>query len=154
MSEVALSPSEGRLEPRGRGWRELVGSALAVLALVLSPIVAPVVAQPAEAATYKVCAPKGKCVYVSRVCKPGACGQLQTYKPWPAGMYCSSSVGCFTYKGVNYSYGGGPRPTAAQQAKIVQCAANLGFTWVVATAGGPVGWTIGGVALAVWGCAT
>lgn len=104
-------------------------------------------------ATTRVCSPSGKCVNASRVCNPGQCGQQSVYREWPKGQYCSASVGCFTYKGVNYSYTGAPRPTPEQQAKITQCAANLGFVWVTAIAGGPVGFTIGGVGLALWGCA-
>jgi hypothetical protein len=108
----------------------------------------------APMATTRVCSPSGKCVNASRVCNPGQCGQKSVFKEWPKGQYCAPSVGCFTYKGVNYSYTGAPKPTPEQQAKITQCAANLGFAWVTAVAGGPVGFTIGGVALAVWGCAS
>lgn len=108
----------------------------------------------AEAASYRnVCAPSGKCVWVetSKYCPPGSACGTQVYKQYTG--YCSQSWGCFSYKGRNYVYVGGPVPTAAQRGKITQCAANLGFAWLTGVAGGPVGFTIGGVSLALWGCA-
>ncbi|CAI9393486.1 hypothetical protein [Microbacterium sp. T2.11-28] len=43
-------------------------------------------------------------------------------------------------------------PTAAQQLAIQKCVTSLGYTWLTAVAGGPFGFTIGGVAIALWGC--
>lgn len=126
---------------------------LAALVLVLAGLIAPVVvAAPAEAATYRVCAPNGQCDESSTLCNPGQCGQSQTYRLQNAGEYCAPSVGCIWYQGANYFYNGGPRPTAAEQSRMTQCAANLGFVWLTGIAGGPVGFTIAGVSLALWGC--
>lgn len=61
-------------------------------------------------------------------------------------------MGCFRYKGHDYFFVGGPRPTAAQQLAIQKCVTSLGYTWLTAVAGGPFGFTIGGVAIALWGC--
>lgn len=102
---------------------------------------------------YKVCSPK-KCVTIasSKYCPISSGCSKAMYKPWPTGVYCSSSVGCFTIGGKNYSYIGGPIATPEQQLKAAQCAIGIGFTAVTAGAGGPVGVTVGGVILTVWGC--
>jgi len=104
---------------------------------------------------YKVCSPK-KCVTIasSKYCPISSGCSKAMYKAWPAGVYCSASVGCFTIGGKNYSYIGGPIATRDQQIKAAQCAIGIGFTAVTAGAGGPVGVTVGGVILTAWGCLT
>lgn len=105
------------------------------------------------AATRKVCTPK-KCVTVaaSKYCYPDSgCGQ-RLYKDAGTG-YCSSSTGCFTYKGKNYRYTG-YSATPAQHLAAQKCAAGLGVTWLGAIAGGPAGITILGVAISLWGCSS
>lgn len=103
-------------------------------------------------ASIRVCAPNGKCVYTSNYCTIASGCSKALYKEWPAGVYCSSSVGCFTYGGKNYSYIGGPVATADQRVKAAQCAVGIGFAAVTAGAGGPAGVTVAGVALSIWGC--
>ena len=98
----------------------------------------------------KVCAPK-KCVNVPRtkICTvDSGCGK-KIYKEYKG--YCSSSVGCFAYKGKNYVYTKF-KPTAAQISQGRKCAASIGVTWLSAIAGGPLGPTIIGVPVALWGC--
>ncbi|MGP5389809.1 hypothetical protein [Glutamicibacter arilaitensis] len=98
----------------------------------------------------RVCSAK-KCVSVpkSKVCTVGSgCGKA-IYKEYKG--YCSSSVGCFTYKGKNYVYTGF-KPSAAQLSQARKCAAGIGVTWLGAIAGGPIGITILGVPVALWSC--
>lgn len=98
----------------------------------------------------RVCSAK-KCVAVpkSKICTVGSgCGKA-IYKEYKG--YCSSSVGCFTYKGKNYVYTGF-KPTAAQLSQARKCAAGIGVTWLGAIAGGPIGVTILGVPVALWSC--
>ncbi|NLU70158.1 hypothetical protein [Streptomyces sp. HNM0574] len=127
---------------------------LAALALVLAMFLTAAQASPAQAATTKkVCAPK-KCVKVkkSKVCYPGdGCGK-RAYKPWPAGSYCSPSVGCVSYKGKNYRFVGGPKMTPKQQDQARKCAASLGVSGLGFIGTGPLGVTILGVVVSVWGC--
>lgn len=108
-----------------------------------------------RAATRNVCTPK-KCITVasSKYCPvtQSGCGNYR-YKAWPAGTYCSASVGCFTLGGKNYSAINGPRPTAAQQNATLACAASLGLA-VTSFYTGPLGWAVAGVAVAAWGCST
>lgn len=131
---------------------------IAMFAILAALFVTVGQASPAAAATTKrVCAPSGKCVKVktSQYCYPGkkGCGKAM-YREARPGEYCSSSVGCVTYKGKNYFYTGGPKLTDAQKLSSQKCAASLGVTWLGAIAGGgPVGITILGVAVSLWGCA-
>lgn len=122
-------------------------TALAVLFLSIGP------AAPAHAASKRVCAPSKKCVTTKKYCPPGSkCGK-RVFKEVPKTQYCSSSVGCFTYKGKNYRYTGGPSLTSKQQQQVWKCASSLGVTGLgAAVATGPVGVTILGVAISLWGC--
>lgn len=132
--------------------------AIAMFAVLAAVFVTVGQATPASAATTKrVCAPSGKCVTVkkSQYCYPAkqGCGKTM-YREARPGEYCSSSVGCVTYKGKNYFFTGGPKVTAAQQTQARKCAASLGVTWLGALGigGGPVGVTVLGVAVTLWGC--
>ncbi|MFJ9638744.1 hypothetical protein [Streptomyces sp. NPDC101178] len=124
-----------------------VFTALAVLPLSMAT------APPAEAASKRVCAPSGKCVTTKKYCPPGSkCGK-KVFREVPKTQYCSSSVGCFTYKGKNYRYIAGPSLTSKQQQQVWKCASSLGVTGLgAAVATGPVGVTILGVAVSLWGC--
>jgi hypothetical protein len=133
----------------------MVIAALLTFGNIVAPPDSPVAPSAAEATTLtRVCAPNGHCVVTTRYCPPGSACGAQTYRLAGTYEYCSSSVGCVYWKGRNYFYLSGPKPTAAQQLKIQQCAAGLGFTWLTTVAGGPVGFTIAGVALGIWGCAS
>lgn len=68
-----------------------------------------------------------------------------------ANFDCSPSVGCVTYKGKIYRYIGGPAMTSAQEAASQKCASSLGVTWLGAISSGPIGITILGVAVSLWG---
>lgn len=178
MTDLAIGPT---LRTDGRSWRRrwvLVATALLIgaMATMAAPSVAPakaaepvmVAAVETPAATLntgversglvrpmastRVCAPNGKCVTTSNYCTIASGCSKALYKPWPVGQYCSSSVGCFTYGGKNYSYIGGPVATAEQRAKAAQCAVGIGFAAATAGAGGPAGVTVAGVALTLWGC--
>lgn len=104
----------------------------------------------------KVCAPK-KCITVpsSKVCTP-AKGCKSAYREWPVGQYCAPSVGCFTYKGKNYSYVGGPKATAAEKLATQKCLASLGVTYLGAISTAPstfgTSLVVLGVAVSLWGC--
>jgi hypothetical protein len=101
-----------------------------------------------------VCAPK-RCVTVntSRYCpnSQSKCGSKYTRF---SGAYCSPSVGCFTLRGVNYFAARGPLPTPRQQQAIAQCTLSIGGSILSASAGGPIGLTMFGVGMTVWGCAS
>lgn len=107
----------------------------------------------ATAATVRVCAPK-KCVDAptSSYCpvSQGGCGQ---YRFTLNTGYCSPSVGCVTINGQNYTVVGEPT-SASQRSAIGACLASLGLTAASASSGGPIGWAIAGVAVAIWGCST
>ncbi len=131
---------------------------IALLAVLAALMVTVGQATPADAAsTKRVCAPSGKCVTVkkSEYCYPAkeGCGR-QMYREARPGEYCSPSVGCVTYEGKNYFYTGGPKPTEAQKTLARKCGASLGVSWLGALGfgGGPVGVTVLGVAVALWGC--
>ncbi|MBC9729553.1 hypothetical protein [Streptomyces sp. TRM68367] len=137
---------------RDRRW------AIALLALLAALTLTVGQATTANAAsTKRVCAPSGKCVKVkkSQYCYPAkqGCGKTM-YREARPGEYCSSSVGCVTYKGKNYFYTGGPKLTAKQKTQAQKCAASLGVSWLGALGigGGPAGVTVLGVAVALWGC--
>ncbi|WP_330317593.1 hypothetical protein [Streptomyces platensis] len=126
---------------------------MATLSIFAAVMMAVALASPAEAASRKVCAPK-KCVKVpaSKYCYPGkGCGK-RVYRDARPGEYCSSSVGCVSYKGKNYFYIGGPKLTDKQQLQVQKCASSLGVTWLGAAGTGPVGLTILGAAVSLWGC--
>lgn len=107
---------------------------------------------PAQAAPQRVCAPNNKCVSAPKVCKPDdGCGK-NLYQEVPSTDYCSPSTGCFNWQGKNYRYIGGPALSPADQDKMQKCAASLGVTWLGAVAEGPIGITILGVAVSLWGC--
>ncbi|MDN3023210.1 hypothetical protein [Streptomyces sp. S.PB5] len=128
--------------------------AIAVFAILAALFVTVGQAIPASAATTKrVCAPR-KCVKVktSQYCYPSkGCGKAM-YREARPGEYCSSSVGCVTYEGKNYFYVGGSKLTEAQKTQTRKCAASLGVTWLGALGSGPVGLTVLGVAVSLWGC--
>lgn len=114
-------------------------------------IATPSIVRPPAIRLIRVCPPKGKCVAIpsNKYCWPGSGCGAKLYKVAKPGAYCSSSTGCIRYKGQNYYYVG-YKATKAQLAAARKCAATLGFAWVTAAAGGPVGLTIAGVPLALW----
>lgn len=126
--------------------------------LVLGMNVAGAAEAEAAVATTKICAPK-KCITVpsSKVCTP-AKGCKQAYREVPRSQWCSSSWGCFTYKGRNYVFVGGKKPTAAQLAATQKCLASLGVTYLGAISTAPS--TFGGslvalgVVVSLWGCSS
>jgi len=103
--------------------------------------------------TVRVCSPK-KCVTApaSSFCpvSRSGCGIL---KFTPNSGYCSPSVGCVTIAGKNYTMVG-DIVSASQRSAIGACLASLGLTAASASAGGPVGWAIAGLAVTAWGCST
>lgn len=106
----------------------------------------------AAAAPRRVCAPSGKCVTTNNYCYPGeGCGRF-AYRAARAGEYCSSSVGCVTYRGKNYFYVGGPVMTPAQRTQALKCAASLAVSGLGFIGSGPGGVTILGVIVSIWGC--
>lgn len=109
---------------------------------------------PRAASSVRVCAPK-RCVTVStsRYC-PNSRSKCGSKYARFSGAYCSPSVGCFTLGGVNYFAARGPLPTPKQQQAIAQCALSIGGTILSASAGGPIGLTMFGVGMTVWGCAS
>ncbi|MDK1473747.1 hypothetical protein QNO07_09990 [Streptomyces sp. 549] len=126
----------------------------AALAFLLATILTAAQSSPAQAAAMKkVCAPK-KCVKVkkSRICYPGdGCGK-RAYRELPATTYCSSSVGCVSYKGKKYRFVGGTKMTPEQQTQAQKCAAGLGVAGLGFIGAGPTGVTILGVVVSAWGC--
>lgn len=104
------------------------------------------------AAPRRVCAPSGKCVTTNNYCFPGdGCGK-HAYREARPGQYCSSSVGCVSYRGKNYFYVGGPSMTAAQRTQALKCMASLGVAGLGFIGTGPGGVTILGVVVSIWGC--
>lgn len=135
--------STRRRKAHPRAWTTLA----VLMLLVLSFTVAP---QSADAAT-RVCAPSGRCVSAVQTCNPGTSCARELFREVPTGQYCAPSVGCFPWKGKNYRYVGGPATTQAQRESAMKCASSLGVTWLGGVAGGPIGVTILGVAVSLWG---
>ncbi|MFI7341786.1 hypothetical protein ACIBUY_28065 [Streptomyces sp. NPDC050085] len=131
-----------------RKWLLALGSIFALFAMTLA------LSTPAEAATKKVCAPK-KCVKVDtnnkkKYCNPGSgCGK-KLYRQHSG--YCSSSMGCVSYKGKNYVYVGGPALTSKQRQQVAKCAVGLGWTVFSSASTAGTAMFVGGVAVAAWGC--
>jgi hypothetical protein len=133
-----------------------LGSTLAVGVLIGSTLLAtPEVAQAAQAPSYtRVCAPN-KCVTVPAYrYKPVGSHGGGSYRFRPHDGYCSSSFGCVRINGRNYLAINGPVPTAAERNAIAQCAASIGLTVASAASGGTLGWTLVGVGMTAWGCAS
>lgn len=147
MATADLVPrNRGRRTGGHRAWTTLTVLTLLVLSLTVAP-------QSAEAAT-RVCAPNGRCVSAAQTCYPGTSCARELFREVPAGQYCAPSVGCFPWKGKNYRYVGGPATTQAQRESAMKCASSLGVTWLGGVAGGPIGITILGVAVSLWGCSS
>jgi len=102
----------------------------------------------------QVCAPK-RCITVpyTRYCPVSRveCSKGKFIRHYG---YCSSSVGCFTIGGVDYTWAGGPTPTWAQRNAAALCFTSIGGTVVAAGFGGPIGLTAFGATLTSWGCAS
>lgn len=98
---------------------------MTLIATLISLGVAPA-AQAAEPT--RVCAPNGRCVTTTEVCRPGESCSRELFREVPTREYCAASVGCSPWQGRNYRYVGGDAATHAQREAAMKCAASLGVT--------------------------